>query len=187
MLADSISLLDAVGDRRVLFNERLAVARQLPQLADVERRDEAGLEQPVAQEVCEPGAVAHVRLPAGDGFDVSGVDEDDRERAFEDVEDGLPVDARTLDSDMGAAFRSEPVGEEQQVVGHRREGAGLALAVLDEAGDDRLGVHVEAAATRVDDLHGAPPAVVWEGRPAPAHRSMKSRLCVLAPSGGDSR
>jgi hypothetical protein len=41
-------LLDAVGDRRMFFDQCLAVARQLSQLADLQGWDEAGLQQAVA-------------------------------------------------------------------------------------------------------------------------------------------
>lgn len=82
-------LLDAVGHRRVLTDERLAVAHQFAQLTDLRRRDETGSEQPVAQEVGEPLAVTHVGLPAGHGLGVAGVDEDDREHGFEMLKIGL--------------------------------------------------------------------------------------------------
>jgi hypothetical protein len=77
---------------------------------------------------------------------------------FEDVKDRLPVDARRFDGDVRAAFRNEPVGEAQQVVGHGREGARLTLTLFDEAGDGGLGVNVDAAATRIQDLHLTPPS-----------------------------
>jgi hypothetical protein len=52
----------------------LAVAGQVPQLADDRRRDEAAPQQPVLQQLAQPGGIAHIGLAAGQQLDVPGVD-----------------------------------------------------------------------------------------------------------------
>jgi hypothetical protein len=56
-------LLDRVG----------AVARQVAAVALRRRRDEAGAQQPAAQQVGDLLGVLHVGLAAGDGLDVAGM------------------------------------------------------------------------------------------------------------------
>jgi hypothetical protein len=52
----------------------LAVAGQVPQLAEGRRRDEAAPQQPTLQQLAQPGGIAHVGLAAGQELDVPGVD-----------------------------------------------------------------------------------------------------------------
>jgi hypothetical protein len=48
---------------------------QVAQLADRLRRDEAGSQQTVLQQLGDPLAVGHVGLPSGDLLDVLGIDQ----------------------------------------------------------------------------------------------------------------
>ena len=77
-----------MNDQRGPFaHEVRALAGQLAQLALRARRDEARPHQPVAQQLRQPFGVAHVGLAAGDGLDVLGVEQPDREAALQQVED----------------------------------------------------------------------------------------------------
>src|SRR3712207_8057937 len=58
-------------------------------------------------------------------FRSRGVEQPDREAALQQVEDRLPVLARALDRDVGAAAGAEPVGQPQQLGGRGPECAGL--------------------------------------------------------------
>lgn len=64
-------------------------------LTNLHGRNETGLEQPVPPQVCEPLTIAHIRLATGHRFDMARVDEHDLEESFEQVEDRLPIHART--------------------------------------------------------------------------------------------
>ena len=108
----------------------------------------------MTQQVREPGTIARIGLVAGDGFDMAGVHEDHFHQAFENVEDGLPVHARTLDGHMGTARGDQPICPAQSIIRHGRECAPLLLVLFHEARHHRLAGHVEATATLIHDLHG---------------------------------
>lgn len=80
-------LLDAVGHRRLLAGQLGALAGQVAQLALAGRRDEAGGQQPVLEQLGDPGAVGHVGLAPRHLLDVLGVDEQDLDPALQDVID----------------------------------------------------------------------------------------------------
>jgi hypothetical protein len=83
---------------------------------------------------------------------MTGVDEENVHKTFEDVEDRLPVHAGTLDGHMGTALVQQPIRSAQQLIGHGRERAALLLVLLEEACHHGRGVDIEATATLVDDL-----------------------------------
>ena len=72
-------LLDPVDLRRPFPDERRAVAGQLAQLPLRARRDEAGPEQAVAEEVGDPLGVPDVGLASGRSLDVGRVDDEELE------------------------------------------------------------------------------------------------------------
>jgi hypothetical protein len=84
------------------------VACQFPQCPDVPRRDAAGLEQTVAQQIPPPIPVPGVGLPSGHGFDVVGVDQQDGQVVFQQIADRPPLDAGTLHGDGRATGSQEP-------------------------------------------------------------------------------
>ena len=85
---------------------------------------------------------------------MAGVDEDHFPPAFEHVENGLPVHARTLDGHMGTARVDQPIRQAQYIIRHSRACAPFLLVLFHEARHHRLGVHVEATATLLHDLPG---------------------------------
>ena len=99
-----------------------------------------------------PGAIAGSRLGAGDRFARAGMHAEPVQQAFKKVEDGAPVHPRTLASPLGTARLDEPIGQAPELIGHSGEGAPFLLVLLEEAGHHRLGGHVEATATLVQEL-----------------------------------
>jgi hypothetical protein len=59
-----------------LLNERLAIAREIPQFPNRHRRHEAPPDEPVLEQLRDPQAVLHFGLPAVDLGDLSRVGED---------------------------------------------------------------------------------------------------------------
>jgi hypothetical protein len=57
--------VDALALGAMGLDEPLAVARQVPQLADGRRRDEATAQQPVLQQLAQPRRIANIGLAAG--------------------------------------------------------------------------------------------------------------------------
>jgi len=137
----------------VLLDERLAIPHQLSDLTNLQRWDETGPQQTVPQQVSQPLTIFGIGLPARHGFDVMGVNEHHLQHAFQNVEDRLPVHTCALYRHVRAALRHEPVRESQQLIRHRREGACLLASLLDQTGNHRPGMYVEATATSVDNLH----------------------------------
>jgi hypothetical protein len=85
-------LVQAVRLLRPLLHQALAVARQLAQPADRRGRDEAGVEQAMAQQIGQPLAVLHIGFAAGDRPHVLRVHQGNRARlVLQDVEDRSPV------------------------------------------------------------------------------------------------
>jgi site-specific DNA recombinase len=77
---------------------------------------------------------------------------------------GRRVYAGAFHGHMGAPFLLEPVGQGQQVGGHRPKGPGLfhglsPLGTENTTGDHGFFVNVEATATRRDHVHQTPPEV----------------------------
>ena len=152
----------AVRLRGPLLNEELAVAREIAQLADGLRRDEARAQQPVLQQLREPLAVANVGLPSRDGLEVLGVHQDHLAAALEEVEHGLPQDPRALHRDVRDALLGQPLRKSQELGRGGAERAHLtratpALARAADTGDDRGLVDIEPATARIEDLHDDPP------------------------------
>src|SRR5262249_37424322 len=70
MLADSSTLCSRAASRAL--DQTLAIPRQLAQLANLPPRDGACPQQPMLQQLRDPFAVLHTRLPAGNGIDRFG-------------------------------------------------------------------------------------------------------------------
>ena len=156
-------LLDPVGHRGPLADQLGPLPRQVAQLADRRRRDEAGREQAVLEQLGDPLGVLDVGLAAGDLLDVLGVDQDHLEAALQEVEDRLPVDARSIpwrrgvtpsaSSQSASASRSAVMVPKVRTCGaDRAVGADAA-----DAGDDGLLVDVQpGTAVMKDSIAVAP-------------------------------
>ena len=81
---------------RALLDLRLAIAREVAQLADRLGRHEAGLQQPRFGELAQPRRVRDVGLAARDLLDVAGVDQQALELVLQDRPRRLPIDAGGL-------------------------------------------------------------------------------------------
>ena len=97
-------------------------------------------------------------LRPGTCLSLLGVDQDDLEVAFQEVEDRLPVDPGRFHGDVADAFGLEPVGQRQQVGGHGAEGADLGAdgaigTDAADAGDDGLLVDVQPGAAIMKGFH----------------------------------
>ena len=70
------------------------------------------------EQIGDPFGVFAVRLPARDGFQVLGIDDQHLQMAFQHVKDGFPVACRTFHGDMSDSQVFEEVSQPQQVRGH---------------------------------------------------------------------
>jgi hypothetical protein len=77
----------------MLFAQALAIAGQVTQLAPRLVGDQAALTQAVLHEGGNPLGILHVRLATRHALDGLGIDQEDFKTAFQDVVDGLPVNA----------------------------------------------------------------------------------------------
>ena len=142
-LQDFVDALRVLSD---LPDELLSSAGEVPQFLDPGRRHEAAADQPVGEQVRDPGRVVHVGLPTGDVPHVLRVGEDELELVLQQMPHRLPVDAGRLHRDMRAAEGLQPVRQLQQLAGGRPERAYLVRPRrrhTPHAGDDRVLVHVE--------------------------------------------
>jgi hypothetical protein len=128
-------LLEPVDLRRSLAHQRCPLAGQFAQLPLVPLRHEASVQQAVPQQIGDPLAIPDVGLPARDGLDVRRVGEQEREIPLEQIPNGLPVDPGGLERDVGHPMVGEPIGEPQEVVGQRLEGADLLDRLSVRSGD----------------------------------------------------
>jgi hypothetical protein len=121
-------LLDALDLTAALLDLGLAVADQVAQLALRARRHEAGLDQPVLDQLAAPLGVLDVALAAGDVANMASVVEPALEFVLEQVEDGSPVDAGRFHPDHGHRIAAQPVGQRDKPRGRRAELADLLAA-----------------------------------------------------------
>ena len=146
-------LLQALRVPRDLADQLLAGSRQVAQFLDRGRRHEAAPNQPVRQQVGDPGRVLPVALAARNVPDVLRVGEHQRQRrfVFEDVPHWLPVHAGRLHRHVRAAGLGQPGRQCEQT---RRRGRKLPVLGRDlpTRRDARARVH----APRVDIQPGAP-------------------------------
>jgi hypothetical protein len=108
-------LVHAVDLAGALVAERLAVAGEVPQLADRRRRHEAGTQQPVGQQLGDPDRVDGVGLASGDVLEVGGVDEQQLEVVLQQVVGRLAVHAGRLHRHVRHPQLREPVAQRQQI------------------------------------------------------------------------
>ena len=95
-------LLDALALGGMGLDQPLAIPGQVAQLADRGRGHEAAPQQPMLQQLCQPGSVADIGLAAGQDLDVAGVDQQQLEACLlEHLPDRLPILAGGLQHHLG--------------------------------------------------------------------------------------
>src|ERR1700740_1450210 len=162
--------LNAIGHRTLLAHQALTITRQFPQLSNLWRRNETGLQQTVAQQVRQPLRVFDIGLAPAQSMRMLGIDQDYLQRIFQYVEHRLPVNARALDRYVGAVGRLQPVAQAQQTVSHSREGANLLLPLgPEQTRDQHPGVHVNATTDFINNSH-------WFSFPPAGRASIKKIL-----------
>jgi hypothetical protein len=162
-------LLDPLDLGAMGLDEPLAVAGQIPQLADLRRGHEAAAQQPTLQQLTQPGGITDIGLAAGQDLDVAGVDQQQLEPAlFQHIPDRLPVLAGGLHHHLGDALGLQPVRQGLQAGGERRVGADLLAAtpatptdtssIRDaDAGHHLILADIQRRGPFHDQLHRLPP------------------------------
>jgi len=141
-----------------LLDLGLAVAGQLTQLADRAGRHEAGADQPVLDQLGDPGRVGHVGLAAGHVVQVRRVQQPALHLALEQLPHRLPVAPGRLHPDPGDSEAGQPLGQQPQPGGRRGEPAGLGVAPGVAVGHPhtrghRVLVHIQTRAAFDQRLH----------------------------------
>jgi hypothetical protein len=81
----------------------------------------------VLEQLGNPLTILDVGLMPGHGFDVLGIHQPHLALTFENVPDRFPGDASRLHRNMTHVLALQPVGQLQQVAGHRAEAANLVV------------------------------------------------------------
>ena len=143
---------------RALLLQDGAIACQIPQLTEGEGRHEASTEEAALQQLRDPLGVRDIGLPSRHLFHVARIDQHEGDRRLQHVPHRFPQDTGRLDRGVRHARFLEPRGQGPQVVRHRakrpkvsRDGALRPEQAY--ARDERLLVHINAAATGNDDVH----------------------------------
>jgi len=156
--------LQSVGEPCSFVNQVETVAREVAQIAQMALRrrwNEAGAQQPVAQQVRQPLGVLDIGLATGNRLDVIGIDDEDLALLFQQVEHRTPVRPRRLHDHRPTIRCSQPVGERQQIVGHGAVGAHLLVdrpirRRHQQAGHDKPLVNIQPAAALVHHPYDIP-------------------------------
>ena len=151
-------LQEPVAFGRLALHQLAAVAQQLAQLPQRRRRHEALGDQAVADQIGDPLGILHIGLATRHVADVPGVADDEVEMPFQHGIDRAPVDAGALHADLRHPKLLQPVPQRFQIARHRPEGPHLlprplARGADQDAGNDRLLMHVQPATPLNDHLH----------------------------------
>ena len=95
-------LLEAVELGGLLLNQFLPVTGQIPKFTDGFGGDKTASDEAMAQQLGNPFTVLYVGFPARDILDISSIGQNHFHALFQNVEDRLPVDSGTFQSNMGA-------------------------------------------------------------------------------------
>src|SRR3984893_2868486 len=160
--------------------ELAAIAYQIAQLTDCARGDKTRTQEPILQQLRQPGRVTDVGLATRHPLDIRRIDQQQREALLQYVKHRFPVDPGRLHRNMAHALRAQPVMRTQQLIAGPAEAANLlgelaAWAVDPHTCGQRGLVHVNPAAAPIDSLHGRPPL----RRCAGAYSHKEILLCVL--------
>src|SRR5215471_21814176 len=110
-------------------DELATIPGEIPEVANLERWDKTPPQESMLQEFGNPSAVLHIGLAPRHLFDVGGIDQQDGEIPFEQIENGLPVHPRTLYGDDCTPLGLEPGTHGQDVTGHGPKAADVLLAL----------------------------------------------------------
>ncbi len=141
------------------------------------------------QQVGDPLAIPDVRLPPGNRLHMLRVHQQDGTPVLlEQVIHRPPVDPGRLHRDVRDAGAAEPIGQRQQIGGHRAEGADPpphrpVRRREEHARDHAPFVDVDPASSRMDHLHRRLLATLWPAR----GRVPTTFSHVLIPAGTATR
>src|SRR5664279_1064984 len=177
-------LVQPLSLARALLNDRLAIASYFTQFANLFGWHETGTNQPVSDELRNPGGVSDVGLAARDVAQMLRVEQPALELRLEQRVDWLPVDAGRLHSHERNRVARKTVIEFEQIADRRaealREGQQFTVLVNDtNARHDRRFVNVEPSAATNERFHKAPPQASV-GNVVQRSLIMKSLKFVLA-------
>ena len=141
----------------------------------------------MADQIGDPLGILHIGLATRHVTDMPGVADDEVETPFQHSIDRAPVNAGALHADLRHPKLLQPVPQRLQIVRHRPEGPDLlprplAWGADQDAGDDRLLMHVQPTTPLNDDLH--PRLHPGEGD-RDAAGIVETLLRVLPVPGGD--
>ena len=151
-------LQEPVALGRLALHQLAAIAQQLAQLALRRRRNEALGNQPMADQIGDPLGILHIGLATRHVTDMPGVADDEVEMPFQHGIDRAPVNAGALHADLRHPKLLQPVPQRFQIARHRPKGLHLlprplARGADQDAGNDRLLMHVKPGAPLNDHLH----------------------------------
>ena len=151
-------LQEPVPFARLALDELAPIAEKLAQLPQRRRRHEALGDQAVPNQIGDPLGILHVGLAARHVTDMAGVADDEVEMPFQHGVDRAPINAGALHADLRHSELLQPVPQRFQIARHRTKGSHLLARPLargadQDAGDDRLLMHVKSRAPLNDHLH----------------------------------
>src|SRR5258708_6753681 len=118
--------------------------------------------QTVAQEISNPLAILNICFVSRNGVHMLGIDQQDLITAFQQIENGTPIDARAFESHLFHMSLREPVVELSEPIGRRCKGTDrfldgpLRLAQQPTSYDGFL-VHIQTTTAFIHDLHSLSP------------------------------
>jgi hypothetical protein len=111
----------------------------------------------MSKKICNPLTIFHICLSPWNGLDMGGVDQQDLKTAFQKVEDGSPINARTLHGDVGDLMGYQPIMQGQKIRGHGSKGLNLLLHLPSFSDRDtnnyRFFVNIQTRTPTVNDFH----------------------------------
>jgi hypothetical protein len=90
--------------------------------------------QTVAQEISNPLAILNICFVSRNGVHMLGIDQQDLITAFQQIENGTPIDARAFESHLFHMSLHEPVVKLSEPIGRRCKGTDRFLDGPDRAG-----------------------------------------------------
>ena len=78
----------------------------------------------MTEQIADPLRIGHVGLATRHGLDVLRIDDQQLEMAFEQIVDGLPINASAFHRDVSHGMTLQPIAQGQQI-GHGAKAAGF--------------------------------------------------------------
>lgn len=110
-------------------------------MADIRRRNKAGLYHVAHKQVADPFSVLAVSLVALLGLGIFGMREGNKTGFFKDVEDRNPVFARRFHTDFRAIVIGKPCRQILQPFGERREACLFILGTAVRVSNTNAGIY----------------------------------------------